>query len=321
MTTPKEVQKLYNKTHTEMLEEATVKETFAAEDIAKITAFDTKIDLPFLTLCGTRLTAAKGILTDEMVMDQVTQKSQALKNLLNDCRNGFQDVKHFVEKAFPNDKGVKKEFGYDDYEDARKSQPKMIVFMKMLATTVGKYSVQLTAQGMPAALPTRITNLSKDIELANKEQEVSKSGRTITTQERVTSYNAVWKDLQVICSAGKRAHINDYARYRRYILYSTNQQPPVLPEEYDVLPAGATATALTEFTTVTPIVFINAGETDLRFFRHTVEDAPNGDLGFELTAGAEVVKEIADVPGIGDFINVTNLSTTKEGLYLVRMAE
>jgi len=52
-----------------------------------------------------------------------------------------------------------------------------------------------------------------------------------------------------------------------------------------------------------------------------VEDAPNGDLGFELTAGAEVVKDIADVPGIGDFINVTNLSTTKEGLYLVRMAE
>ena len=321
MGTPQEIQRLYSKSDPEMLEEATVKETFAAEDITKITGFDTKIDLPFLTTCGTRLTASKAILTDEMVMDQVTQKSQVLKNLLNDCRNGFQDVKHFVEKAFPNDKGVKKEFGYDDYEDARTSQPKMIVFMKMLATTVGKYSVQLTAQGMPAALPTRITNLSKDIELANKEQEVSKSGRTITTQERINAYNNVWKDLQVICSAGKRAHINDYARYRRYILYSTNQQPPVLPDEYDVLPAGATATALTEFTTVTPIVFINAGETDLKFFRHTKEDEPNGDLGFELTAGAQVVKDIADVPGIGDFINVTNLSADKEGLYLVRMAE
>jgi hypothetical protein len=321
MTTPQEVQKLYNKTHPEMLEDATVKETFAAEDITKISDFDTKIDLPFLTLCGTRLTAAKAILTDEMVMDQVMQMSQAMKDLLNGCRNGFQDVKHFVEKAFPNDKGVKKEFGYDDYEDARKSQPKMIVFMKMLATTVGKYSVQLTDQGMPATLPTRITNLAKDIETANKEQEVSKSGRTITTQERINAYNAVWKDLQVICSAGKRAHINDYARYRRYILYTTNQQPPVLPDEYDVLPAGQTATALTEFTTVTPIVFINAGETDLRFFRHTVEDAPNGDLGFVLTAGAQVVKDIQDVPGTGDFINVTNLSTDKEGLYLVRMAE
>lgn len=61
--------------------------------------------------------------------------------------------------------------------------------------------------------------------------------------------------------------------------------------------------------------------TLLSFFRHTVENEPNGDMGFELTAGAEVVKDIADVPGIGDFINVTNLSADKEGLYLVRMAE
>ncbi|MBM3437018.1 MAG: hypothetical protein FJY07_12475, partial [Bacteroidetes bacterium] len=179
MATPTEVQRLYTKTDPEMLEDATVKEAFAAEDIARISNFDNKIDLPFLTLCGNRLATAKSILTDEMVMDQVTQKSQAVKDLLSGCRNGFQDVKHFVEKAFPGDKGVKKEFGYDDYEDARKSQPKMIVFMKMLATTVGKYSAQLTAEGMPAALPARITNLAKDIELANKEQEVSKSGRTI----------------------------------------------------------------------------------------------------------------------------------------------
>ncbi len=321
MSTPIEIQRLYSKTDAEMLEDATVKETFAADDITKISAFDTKIDLPFLTTCDTRLTAAKAILTDELVMDQVTQKSQVVKDLLDDSRNAFQDVKHFVEKAFPTNKGIKKEFGYDDYEDARRSQPRMIVFMKLLSATVGKYSVQLTDQGMPAALPTRISNLAKDLEIANKEQEVSKSGRTITTQERITAYNDVWKDLQVICSAGKRAHIDDYARYRRYILYSGSQQPPELPDTYDILPAGATATALNEFTTVTPIVFINAGETDLRFFRHTVEDEPNGELGFELTAGAQVVKDIADVPGTGDFINVTNLSTTNEGLYLVRMAE
>jgi hypothetical protein len=321
MTIPNEIQRYYAKSDAEMLEDATVKEALAAEDIVKISGFDTKVDLPFLTTCGTRLTAAKAILTDEMVLDQVSQKSEVVRSLLTESRNAFQDVKHFVEKAFPKDIGVKKEFGYDDYEDARKSQPKMIVFMKMLATTVGKYSVQLTAQGMPAALPTRITNLAKDLENANKDQEMSKSGRTISTQERINAYNAVWKDLQVICSAGKRAHIDDYARYRRYILYTTNQQPPELPDTYDILPAGATATALTEFTTVTPIVFINAGETDIRCFRHTKEDEPNGDLGFDLTAGAQVVKDIADIPGIGDFINVTNLSADKEGLYLVRMAE
>jgi hypothetical protein len=304
-----------------MLEDATVKQALAAEDITKISEFDTTIDLPFLTLCGNRLAAARFILSDEIVRSQVAQKTQVMKNLLSDCRNAYQDVKHFVEKAFQNDMGVKKEFGYDDYEDARRSQPKMIVFMKLLATTVDKYSVQLTAQGMPAALPTRISTLSTDIETANNEQEVSKAGRTISTQERITAYNAVWKDLQLICSAGKRAFIDDYAHYHRYILYSNNQKPPVMPNEYDVLPAGATITALTEFTTVTPIVFINAGDTELKFFRHTVEDEPNGTLGFELTAGAQVVKDIQDVPGTGDFINVTNLSTIKEGLYLVRMAE
>jgi hypothetical protein len=52
-----------------------------------------------------------------------------------------------------------------------------------------------------------------------------------------------------------------------------------------------------------------------------VKDAPNGDLGFEFSAGAEVIKDIITVSGIGDFININNLSATKEGLYLVRMAE
>jgi hypothetical protein len=321
MGTPQEVQKLFDKTQDEMLQEATVKIEFAIEDVGPISSFDTKMDLPFFTICKNRLAAAKLIPTDNVVVDQVAQKSDVVKGLLNDSRNAFQDLKHFINKAFEGNNNVKKEFGYDDYEDARKSQPKMIVFMNQLTITVGKYNTRLTDQGMPAALATRISTLAKDLEAANKEQEVSKSERSGATQDRIMAYNNVWKDLQVICSAGKRAFSTNYAKYRRYILYSTNQQPPELPDEYDVLPAGATVTALTEFTTVTPILFKNAGETDIRCFRNTKEDEPNGDLGFDLTAGAEVVKDIEDIPGIGDFINVTNLSKDKEGLYLVRMAE
>lgn len=322
MGTPQEVQKLFDKTQSELLQDATVKITFAIEDVGPISAFDTKMTLPFLTGCNDRLEAAKLLLTDDVMKDVLAQKTDVVKNLSGDCRNAFQDLKHFINKAFEGNNGVKKEFGYDSYEEARKSQPKLIVFMNQLVTTVDKYNGKLTDAGMPAALASRIETLAKDLETANKVQEIGKSERSGATQDRLISYNNVWKDLQVICSAGKRAFSTNYAKYRRYILYSTNQQPPELPVEYEVLPAGQSATALTEFTTVTPIVFINAGTTDLRFGRSTVEEGPvSEEEGFVLIAGAEVIKEMADIPGIGDFINVTNLSATTEGLYLVRMAE
>jgi hypothetical protein len=321
MTTPEEVNRLYNKEDNKMLEEATVKQANATEDIVKISEIDNKIDLPFITACGVRLSAAKAFLTDTAVRAGLVTLTENVESLMTQCRNGYAEVKHFVVKAFPNSAGIQKEFGFKTFKNARKSQPKMIVFMDQLVITLGKYETELTNVGMPATLPVRITDLAKNLTTADKLQEDGKSDRSVSTQDRVISYNSVWKDLQLICSAGKLAFLDDYARYKRYILYAHDQQPPKTPEEFDVLPAGQTATALTEFTTVTPIVFFNAGKTDLKFFRHTVENEPNGDLGFVLTAGANVVKDLHDIPGIGDFINVTNLSATDEGLYSVMMAE
>jgi hypothetical protein len=68
-------------------------------------------------------------------------------------------------------------------------------------------------------------------------------------------------------------------------------------------------------------LFKNAGVTELRCYRHDIEDEPNAGEGFILTAGAEVVKEALEIPGTGNFINVTNLSGTESGLFLVQFAE
>ena len=110
-------------------------------------------------------------------------------------------------------------------------------------------------------------------------------------------------------------------KYRRYILYEGHQTLPPISEDYNSLPAGQTATADIEFTNTSVILFRNAGATELRFFRHDKEDEPNGGDGFILTAKDEVVKEALEIPGKGNFINVTNLSSTDSGLFLMQLAE
>jgi hypothetical protein len=104
-------------------------------------------------------------------------------------------------------------------------------------------------------------------------------------------------------------------------LYENHQPLPPVSEDYISLPAGQTATADIEYNINAVYLFKNAGVTEIRCGLHDKEDEPNGGEGFILTAGAEVVKDATEIPGVGNFINVTNLSGTDSGLFLVQYAE
>ena len=48
---------------------------------------------------------------------------------MNECREYFQMMSAFIEKAFPNRKEIWTQFGVNDYEKARVSETKMIQFL------------------------------------------------------------------------------------------------------------------------------------------------------------------------------------------------
>jgi hypothetical protein len=203
-----------------------------------------------------------------------------------------------------------------------RQKPALFVpFLRQLGVTVNKYGQRLRDKGMPAAMLTVSAALADKLQKDARDHELSMKERTLTTQERRIAYNEVWNMMKQLCLAGKRVYKNNYAKYRRYILYEGNQAPPPIVEEYESLPAATTATADVEFTNNSVVLFKNPGVTELLICRNTIENQPNGETGFILTSNAEVVKEIPEVPGTGNFINVTNLSTTDSGLFLVQLAE
>lgn len=321
MSKPEEIQYDFNKPISKVLEQAGVVKEFAETDVNDLKAFDEELDEDYIIRFSESLTRAKAIPLDEVVIDVQAGKSAVVLATRKLCEDHVADIKYFVNKAFPKDTAIKNEFGYNDYDEVRTKPALFVPFLRQLSVTVNKYGQQLRSKGMPAALLTISAELAGKLENDAREHELSMKGRTLTTQDRRIAYNEVWNMMKQLCLAGKRVYKNNYAKYRQYILYEGNQAPPPIIEEYESLPAATTATADVEFTTDSVLLFKNPGVTELLICRHNLENQPNGEVGFILTANAEVIKELLEVPGTGPFINVTNLSNTDSGLFLVQLAE
>jgi len=122
---------LYNISDAEMYQDSKTKRGFFIEDKADFIAFDAGFADPFATEWLTEISNAEAMDSDEVLDDQTLQLTTAVEAEMDKCRDKFQDTKYFIEKAFPDNLGVWQELGYDNYEDARRIQLKMVQFMKM----------------------------------------------------------------------------------------------------------------------------------------------------------------------------------------------
>jgi hypothetical protein len=315
------VTKDYNMQNAEVVEVSVIKKEYAVEDLLSLTAFDKQINAAYITSIEDAITRALSFPLDDAVIDQQAAKGAVVTEKMKLGEEHFQDIKYFVDKAFPDNSNVKKEFGYNDYSEAKKKPATFVAFLRQLSTTVNFYGDPLKDAGMDESMLLVSAKRADELETASAAHERSKKGRLLITQDRTIAYNVLYGKIKLLCSAGKRVFKTNYARYRCYILYEGHQSLPPISEDYVSLPAGQTATADIEYNMNAVYLFKNAGVTEVRCYRHDKEEEPNTGEGFILTAGAEVVKEALEIPGTGNFINVTNLSTTDSGLFLVQFAE
>jgi hypothetical protein len=185
--------------------------------------FDPNLPTPFSTLWGTAIDTAASAPTDEQVVDMQTNLTQEVEAISDACRDQFQKAKYFIEKAFPNKKAVWNEFGYDNYDDARKSTDKLITFMAVFSTTAIKYSAQLVAANYPQASIDAIAPLRLTLVNAKTALEMAKNSRVGSTQSRVTLMNAVWAYRTKVAKAAKNVFANNFAQYKTYLLPASDE--------------------------------------------------------------------------------------------------
>lgn len=174
--------------------------------------------------------AAEEVPSDEALVDAQEGLTRDVEQLMEDSRHKFQDSKRFIEKAFPDNKPVHNEFGYDNYDTARQVQTKMIFFMENFHRVAEKYKTQLIAQNYTQAHIDEIETLHDQLHDANEEQEGAKEGRPVVTQDRIITLNKPWDTTVDVSRAAKAIFHDDAAKFKSYLLPASENgnEPDVL---------------------------------------------------------------------------------------------
>lgn len=218
MTKVNEVFRNYRVTDAEMLQTSGVFNTLFQQDSAEFIGFDADFDAPFAENWTTAISSAEEASQDVMLIDQLAGLTKTVDDNMEEARNFYQKLKYYIEKAYPGNKPVQNEFGFNDYESARRSTPKFINFLTMLHAAGVKYTTELIAAGVTQEVIDQIITLRDALKDADQVQEVFKKNRPLETQTRVEKLNECWKFSKKVCKAGKIIFASDAAKYNQYLL-------------------------------------------------------------------------------------------------------
>jgi hypothetical protein len=261
-------------------------------DKASFEGFNTVMfPVTFSATFEAQIDAARACLRDMVVLDEQAEETAELGTKMKECCDYFQAMKPVIESVFPNKPAIWNQFGFNDYEKARRSQGKMIQFMEMLYEVSDKYKAELIAGGFTQIKIDKIQTLANELRQEQIGQEVAKKERPVKTQERIKLMNAVWTTMQTINKASKAVYQGDFAKLNEYEL-PRNSQGGTVPFIGTVDPNQVVNIIEMEFTEDTEIKIQNTGTKSLMFGLapdiSTHEDKLRVDSGvtMEITANA-----------------------------------
>jgi hypothetical protein len=201
-----------------LLEHAEVVAEMFATDAADFTAFDSTLTVEYGTTIKNAVSAVTALKSDQVIIDQMAELTQGVLNAMGTCNTDYKTIAYFVRKAFKNNKAMQNQFGFNDIEKVRKSQPKMVLFMEEHAGTAMEHKTELVAQGCKEELIDKLLLDALNLKTANINQEKFKKERGVITQERVKLLNEVYKLLKPISEVAQIIYSDDAARLAKYNL-------------------------------------------------------------------------------------------------------
>ena len=296
----------------QMLSFARVVHANYTDDLADFTAFDADLDAGVGIDLLTAVDAAEDFSSDNQLIDVVAQATLDVEEKMKECRDHFQSMKYFIQKAFPNKPSVWNEFGYNDYDSSRKNHDYMIQFMHDLHETATKYITELSAANFLTGQYNQILTLTNQLQTLNTAQEQLKGGRGTASNDRIILLNDCWGKAQIIRNAAKTLYVNNWGKWQLYLLpWGGEGQPPTQQEEITgTVPYGETVNiAVPDLLPESVLTLTNIGAVALRFCGGEVSDVDCGVDGAVLNTGdsqAVALQDIAPVGSTPAFLNVSN---------------
>lgn len=285
------------------------------DDKTDFQTFSPKYADPYGDNLLVKITASENIIPDSQELDVITGLTAAVEAAMEKGRIELQKLFNFVVDAFLKDPAKLNEAGKNDYEEARKSQPKMLLLLDAAKDFADTYAVELDGKGYTAAMAAGLSDAEDALNNANKEQNKAIRKRPVKTQYRRKTVNEAYDAIRDLCDDAKIIYVNDYAKFKLYLI------PGIDTGSSMKGPIGEGATAhimRRSFQPTDELKLESTGDTQLMFCLAPDEvTACSG--GVTVNAGESVtvtVKELGD-PTKSEFLNVTNLDEGQAGSWKV----
>lgn len=223
----------------DMLQDADTMLSIYGKEEAAFVQFNNIIFSPaFKTDFQQLISEARDSLRDELIIDEQAEKTTKVEEVMEKCRQYFRLVRFLVERAFPGDKNIYNQFGFNDFENARRSHNGMRIFLDMIKNPVEKYNTSLIAIGAPGNLVQQLNQLLQELHAAKTEQEDFKKYRPAATDRRIELMNLVWDKMIDIYDSAQLIFYNNPTKLQLFALRSVTKFKENEPVEEEPVEEG-----------------------------------------------------------------------------------
>ena len=255
------------------------------------------------------ITASYAVESDEARDDVQEVLTDRVLALMADGRRMYIDLKYWVNRAFPNDRGIRNYFGIDTYSDVSQSQQGMIVQLSEMhrGATHATYGPLLLAAGYTAAKVTALGTLLNDLVNENATQDNFIGDSPVATTAREAQYNSTYAFDQAVNEASKVIYYGNPVMLNRFTLTASGNASDVfnvlgtMTDSVTGLPIAGGKVKLVELDIlVLTDEFGKYGLTEIPAGNYTLQFAADGyavqSVNITVPASGAVTQDVAMVP-------------------------
>lgn len=146
---------------------------------------------------------AINIPSDKVYIDIQAQATENINTCVEECGKFYQACKFDIENVFPNKKHIWNQFGFNDYETARKSGRGMYMFYSDFILIANLHKVEMTETTWNDETYKKICDLKDKLKMNMDHQTKCRIDRGKATDERVETLNKIYDLLSKYMKAAK----------------------------------------------------------------------------------------------------------------------
>ena len=169
------------------------------------------------------LAEANNIPSDKMYVDIQAQATENIITVVENCAKFFQACKFEIETVFSNKKHIWNQFGFNDYEAARKSSRAMSMFYSDFIFIANLHKEEMSESIWSEETYKKIAVLKDALMLSMDQLTKCKDERGKAADERIVTLNKIYDMLSKYMKAAKIIYTDNEEMLRWFKFPTSNK--------------------------------------------------------------------------------------------------